>query len=116
MTTEQTDATIELVSDIHGINAASYLASDIPLYTDYGQGTGNYIKLKGLESDFDPDTVDSLESIDHRFYTVGLYVRDTDGTYWRIEWHEGSIIAVHPEAVWNDDTESYCFESEGVGA
>ena len=89
------NATIVLVDSHHGVNCAESLCARYPLFTQ--DGGFRPLTLSELLS---PDNCEWFDSMD-------LSVRNDDGTYWRVEFHEGDLIAVNPDAQWCDECEQY---------
>ena len=102
--TDPRNATIELVDSHHGIYAAHELACRYPLFGESGVEQDR----EALKAQFHPDNPENCENIEYLF--PRLFVKELEsGALWRIEWHEGDIIAVHPEAQWNEEIDGYEF-------
>ena len=119
---ETQDATILIVDGCNGIYSAQSLLDRYPIYLDSGAGDAveNPYDLfqEVLENDpvwqdepynklFHPDNEHGLDNQCAWIDSGELYVRNDAKEYWRIEWNDGDIIAVNPNAVWSDETESY---------
>lgn len=85
-----------LVDDHHGMYALSALVSRYPLFLE----TGVALSPAGKKDLAGPD---GLEAWDH-LYPIRVEVC---GKMWRVEWHDGALWAVHPDAEWDDETDWY---------
>lgn len=97
------DATILLVDGLHGHNAVAQLRTH---YAD---------RLRVVES----PRGDYLHVVDysHIYEEIeegSVYVRDNEGTHYRVQFENGDIIAVHPDAEWCDTCECYHLVSGNV--
>lgn len=95
------DCTVELVDSHHGIYAMRELALGYKLYTS----DGKEMDMNKTACLFNPDK--NPEWVDEEL--TDCYVKNEfDGQLWRCEWREGDIIAVNPNAHW--DEENDCWE------
>ena len=88
------DATCELVDSHHGIHALSVLVSTYP--DNLCDSAGNAISADDLAELAGDDGCEAFDWIEP-------HIRDDgSGVIHRIEWREGDLIAVHPDAEWSD--------------
>jgi hypothetical protein len=96
-----TEPTQELVDSHHGIYAWQSLAQRYPLYYENGDPITKRDKRDLINTD-DPDYWDTIAYLESE-----LHVKHKNGELWRIEQHDGDIIAIHPDAEWNDYLNCY---------
>jgi len=60
---------------------------------------------------FHPDNSDWCENIDWA-ENNGLKVEDNQGILWRVESIDGDIWAIHPDAEWHEEDETYLIKEE----
>lgn len=111
------EPTVILVDCCHGIYAAHNLLQRYGdrLYIDDYEPTPIEKWLKEdneshstnetIDSIFNPDNESYCDNIDWLFDR--LLILSTSGEYWRVEWREGDIIAVHPDSVWSEEIDGW---------
>ena len=90
------DSTILLVDGIYGVNSVTKLVSEYE--------TRLYI-VESPRGEKLPLTDTSY--IDEVITDGDLYARSNTGEFWRVEFNDGDIIAVHPDAEWCDRCGQY---------
>lgn len=95
--------------DIHGQHSQAKLIERYALYDCCGN---DLTDLPRAESEY-YDTQSYEEASDHfndRIYACGVFTRLAGSdALWPVEWRDGSIWAIHPEAEWCDTCEQYYF-------
>ena len=56
---------------------------------------------------FSPDNDYQEDNANTCFVSLGLYLRGEGGQLWALEFHDGDIVAIHPDARWNPDSAQY---------
>jgi len=111
------DATELLVDGHHGIYTYHELARRYPVFVQEGE---EYILLDSklakspeydadLSNVFHPDNDSWCENIDH---FSPLYIKSDKGEFWLVDSRDGDLFAVHPDAEWNEETETYELKGE----
>jgi len=113
-----------LIDGVAGIYAYNELVSRYTVYT-YRDIPKEYEKLEDtlkrealnnpeekpreIDTIFNPDNDEFIENIED--FTNNLYV-SIEGTFYSIESENGDIFATHPDADYEEETDSYFFEKE----
>lgn len=123
MNTEK-ETMICLVSNQAGIYAANNLIHNFyeNLYlgaienkTPFNIAICNNVSFESetKETIFNPDNQYCDDNIEYCFYNIGLLIlNNDDNLYYRIEFIEGDIFAIHPNAIWCEETENYIFDDK----
>lgn len=100
--TEPQLPTIILVDGIHGIHTVQFLLQNYKdnLYVD--QLPDYYERVSDLIDIDNPENTD-YDDFEDAICKGIVYVRnDHDGRYYSVAFSDGDIIAIHPDAEWND--------------
>lgn len=98
-TMKNEDPAILLIDDHWGIHTCKRLAEYFPLFDDNGDPLASE-DIDSLTGNDWPEAWDWLEP-------SGINCKDDSGLLWRVEWSDGALWAIHPEAEWSDDLDWY---------
>lgn len=71
----------------------------------------NYLNGETKETVFDPHNEKFNENLDHLFLNMSLSFKTEHG-YWPLEMFEGHIVAVNPDAVWDEAEDFYVMDKD----
>lgn len=115
-----------LVDGVRGIYSYDFLIKNYPIYVFDGKVEGgetyisfvDYLKREALncaeceprtiEDIFNPENEEFSENISE--FEFSLYVKGDNGVFYEITSMNGEIFAIHPEAEYDDETETYIID------
>lgn len=117
-------ATMTIITEDSGIYAYHHLATFYGehLYVDTYDGyrpflewlaegqmdlmTPDFEDAHTAEGIFHPDNPEWMENVEFVRWSYPLAVK-IDGDFWHLESEDGALIAVNPDAMWNDEIEAW---------
>ena len=82
------------------------------LFTDFLNWCADYPN-DTIDTIFNPDNEDYCENIDHIEWAYPLHILNSDdGLYYRVECIEGDLWAIHPEAEYCEEEDTYKLRGE----